>query len=118
VFVEDWCWHDWNFEGKHYHELWRTGDPELRVTVHVDDMVAHYRGKLEYSEDGPGEVDAKAVTFKPGTPQAVVDRVGRTFAAMAGDYDVHGIYGPDLDRVLALLDGLPRLRDLRPATAR
>jgi hypothetical protein len=99
VVVENWDWLDFTTsEGKHYHHIHCDGDPKLRVTAHTDDGVKcladGYIRHVSY------EMSSEAVTFKPGTPQDIVDRVGCTFAAMSDDGT-----GPDLDRILALLDG-------------
>jgi hypothetical protein len=60
--------------------------------------------KGEKNDYRDAQAIADAVTFPRGTEQTLVDRVGRTFAAMS-DVDSGGIGGPDLNRILALLDG-------------
>jgi hypothetical protein len=97
VLVENWRWFRL-LAGDTLSDYDAAGD-EIRVTAHVDNEVVRHNGRIKYGV-GPSELSAKAVTFKPGTPYPLVERVGRTFAAMADDFG-----GPDLDKVLALLDG-------------
>jgi hypothetical protein len=96
MWVENWRWFSW--PDRHL-SCFDAAGHDIRVTAHVDDEVVRDNGRIKYGV-GPSELSVKAVVFNPGTPYPLVERVGRTFAAMADDSG-----GPDLDKVLALLDG-------------